>query len=116
MAITLTGANQKTEWFDLRSARSAVNFTLTGNFSTAVSIHYSNEDDYDKESAYRAGLPTYSTAVGPLELPARVARWVRFASSGSWTAATTCQPLFARAEDPNGQLFDISVQDVADNV
>lgn len=116
VAITLTGANQKTEWFDLRASRSTVNFTLTGTFNQAVSIHYSNEDDYDKESAYKIGEDTYAAAVGPLQLPARIARWVRFASGGSWGVGTTCVPLFTKAEDPNGQLIDIKPQDIADNV
>lgn len=110
MATTLTGANQKTEWWDLRGVSSTLCFTLTGTFSTAVSIHYSNEDAFDKESNYRAGSATYSAATGPLELPFGIARWVRFASSGSWTGGTTCVPGFARAKGPNGEPFDIPTQ------
>ena len=113
MAITLTGANQQTEWWDLRACKNGVCFQLLGNFDSAVGIHYSNLDTYVKTADYlTVDDETYSAKVGPLKFPAGIARFVRFFSSGSWTAGTTCAPLFAPAIDPNGGLSTPSVQQV----
>lgn len=103
--LILTGANQQTDWWDLRSAAETVCFMLTGTFSTSVSIHYSNVEAYSKGSAYLPDDSTYSTATGPLRFPFGIARFVRFASSGSWSVGTICVPSFAMARDAEGQLF-----------
>jgi hypothetical protein len=103
MARTLTGANQQTEWWDLRPFPDGVCFMLTGNFATAVSIHYSNDPDVSKGTNYTTDSTTYSAAVGPLKFPAGVADFVRFASSGSWSASTTCEPTFAHSRTSGGQ-------------
>jgi hypothetical protein len=110
MAIILTGANQKTEWWDLRGVASDVCFLLTGDFNQEVGIHYSNLESYDKEASYLRGTATYTSAIGPLQLPFGIARFVRFYSGGSWGAGTTCTPSFANAEGPDGQLFVPQVQ------
>lgn len=113
MAVTLTGANQQTEWWDLRACKNGVCFQLLGNFDTAVGIHYSNLDSYVKPTDYyTVSTFTTSTKIGPKKFPPGIARWVRFFSSGSWTAGTTCAPLFAPAIDPNGGLSTPGVQPV----
>lgn len=115
MALTLTGANQKTEWFDLTGAASEIMFHLTGDFSEAVGIHYSNEKAYDKEDAYLVGAASdiwpVTTADGPFELPFGIALYVRFYSGASWGAGTTCTPLFGNKKGADGQLTEIQVQD-----
>lgn len=116
MAIKLTGANQKTEWFDLSEAGESVCFNLTGDFSTAVGVHYSNLDSYSKETGYTVNGETWSAAIGPLEIPngARTTKYVRFYSSGSWTSATTCTPSFAKYKNPDGKLVDVAPQSRTD--
>jgi hypothetical protein len=114
MAKTLTGANQTTEWWDLRACKNGVCFTLTGDFATAVGIHYSNNDDYTKPTAsLTVDDQTWSTKAGPLKFPAGIARYVRFFSSASWSAGTTCVPLFAPFIDPDGAVSVPDVQQVA---
>lgn len=111
MATTLTGANQTTEWWDLRACATAVCFTLTGDFSEAVGLHYSNNEEVSKGTDYTVDASTYATKAGPLELPFGVAKFVRFYSGASWGAATTCVPRFATAANADGQLFTPQVQD-----
>lgn len=111
MAITLTGANQQTEWWDLTGVSSDVCFNLTGDFNAAVGIRYSNVDDYDKGTNYRNGATTWSAATGPRQLPFGIARYVAFYSGGSWGSGTTCTPTFARAKDANGHLVNIAPQE-----
>jgi len=111
MATTLNGANQQTEWFDLRGAAESVCFTLTGNFSTAVGLRYSNLDAYAKGTDYTTDDTTWSAADGPLEIPFGIAKFCAFFSSGSWTTNTTCTVRFSRTKNPDGQLVDIAPQE-----
>jgi hypothetical protein len=111
MATTLTGVSQQTEWWDLRPFGDGVCFNLTGNFATAVSIHYSNNPDVAKGTDYTTGSATYAAAIGPLRLPPGLADFVRFASSGSWSAGTTCSPSFAVSRNANGQLVKPAPQE-----
>ena len=100
---TLDGINQQTDWFDLRPARDAVNFMLSGTFNQAVSVQYSNDDDETK-SNINTDATTYSTAT--LQgVVANVARFIRFTSGGAWGAGTTCVPTFAPTQARNGSKF-----------
>lgn len=110
MATTLTGANQKTEWWDLREVGSSVCFLLTGDFNQNVGIHYSNLETFDKETGYTVGTAFYNAAIGPLELPFGLANYVRFFSGVSWGVGTVCTPSFARAKDNNGKNYNVPVQ------
>lgn len=100
---TLTGANEQTDWFDLRAIADSVCFNLTGDFVDPVGIRYSNN-----EADYTTGTVTYSASIGPLRLPFGLAKFVAFYSGGTWTAGKTCKPSFAMAKDPNGQLVGVS--------
>ena len=111
MATTLTGANQETEWWDLRAFGDGVCFTLTGDFATAISIRYSNNPAEDKGTDYTTDSTTYSAATGPLKFPAGIADFVQFASSGSWSAGTECVPRFAHSKTPSGQIVRPSPQE-----
>lgn len=114
--LSLTGANQQTSWFDLTAAGETICFNLVGDFSTAIGVHYSNHDAYNKELAYTVNGETWATKVGPLEIPngGRTTKFVRFFSSGSWGSGTTCTPEFAKYENPAGQLVDVAPQSHTD--
>ncbi len=109
--LTLTGANQQTDWWDLSGFGDGVCFVLTGDFSAAVSIHYSNNSAVSKGTDYVVDETTYSTAIGPLKFPAGVADFVRFVSGGSWGAGTECVPSFAKSRNANGQLVSPAPQE-----
>lgn len=105
MAKTLTGANQSTEWWDLRGTASPVNFNLDGDFVDAVSIQYSNDESASKSAAsVRTDVTTFSSPTGPLQLPLGISLFVRF-TSASWTTGKVCVPRFSETSDPNGQRF-----------
>jgi len=112
---TLTGANEQTDWFDLRAVADSVCFNLTGDFDTAVGIRYSNNEALSKGTDYTTGTVTYPAAVGPLRFPFGLAKFVAFFSGGSWSAGKTCRPSFAMAKDPNGQLVSVSTQGTGGN-
>jgi hypothetical protein len=106
---TLTGANEQTDWFDLRAVADSVCFNLTGDFVDPVGIRYSNNEALSKGTDYTTGT-VYSAAIGPLRFPFGLAKFAAFYSGGSWTAGKTCKPSFAMAKDPNGQLVSVSPQ------
>lgn len=107
---TLTGTNQQTDWFDLTAVADSVCFTLTGDFSDAVGLRYSNNDAQAKGADYVTGAATYSAATGPRRLPFGLAKYVAFFSGGSWSAGKTCVVRFAKGKDPNGQLVEVGPQ------
>lgn len=106
MATTLSGANQSTEWWDLRGTSAPVNFNLDGDFVNAVSIQYSNDTSYVKNSnSIRTDVTPISSPTGPLQFPVGIALFARFASGGSWTAGKTCTPRFSETTNADGQRF-----------
>lgn len=107
---TLTGANEQTDWFDLRAVADSVCPSLTGDFVDPVGIRYSNNEALNKGTDYTTGSKTYSSVTGPLRLPFGLADFVAFFSGGSWSAGKTCKISFGRAKDPNGQLVRVSTQ------
>lgn len=109
--VELTGANQKTGWWDISTCASAVCFNLDGDFIEAVSVQYSNDPAYAKDAnSIRTDATTYSAPAGPLQLPFGVAKFVRFATGGSWTAGKKCSPRFSTALNSDGKLYTPSVQ------
>jgi hypothetical protein len=112
VSTSLTGINQQTEWFDLRAMADNVTFTLTGNFSGAVGIHYSNNELYAKGTDYAVGAATsiwpVSAAGGPFLLPFGISKFVRFFSSNPFTG--TCQVEFGLTKNSNGGLLTITTQ------
>lgn len=109
--LQLTGANQQTSWFDISTSKSAVCVDLDGDFVDAVSIQYSNDTAYAKDStSVRTDATSFSAPAGPLQFPFGVAKFVRFTSGGSWTGGKKCTPRFSVAENADGKLFTPSVQ------
>lgn len=108
--FVLDGANQQTSWWVLRDLAEPVSFMLTGDFDQPVSVHYSNNEDYNKGIDYSLDDSTYPSAVGPREIPFAAARFVRFASGGAWTNGTKCTPSFAVSKNATGQLVTPSIQ------
>lgn len=112
-STTITGANQQTDWFDLRAISDSVCFNLTGDFSDPVGIRYSNNPAQSKGTDYTTdatNFPVSSAATGgPWELPFGVADFVAFYSA-SWSSGKVCIVRFARAKDPNGQLLQVAPQ------
>ncbi len=113
MAITLTGANQQTEWWEIGPFPKGTCFQLLGTFDTAVGIRYSNSPLFVKpSSAYTTSSATYSSSAetGIRKFPAGLAKYVAFFSSGSWTSGTVCAPSFSPSEDADGQMVTPSPQ------
>lgn len=108
---TLTGANQQTDWYDLRGISSTACFMLTGDFQDPVGVHYSNNDLANKGTDYTVDPQTYASIAngGPWEVPFGTARFVRFFSA-AWTGGKTCIVTWAKVKNVDGTLVDVAVQ------
>jgi hypothetical protein len=111
MSLTITAANQSTDWIDLSAATSPVCFNLDGDFVDPVSAQYSNDSALVKAaSSIRTGAVISSSPSGPWQLPSGIAKYVRITSGGAWTGGKTCTARFSVALNSEGYTFTPSKQ------
>jgi hypothetical protein len=111
MSLTITAANQPTDWVDLTGATSPVCFNLDGDFVDPVTIQYSNDPALVKSAnSIRNDPQTFATPTGPLQFPPCLSKFVRFTSGNVWTAGKTCVVRFSVATNAEGANFTPSKQ------
>jgi hypothetical protein len=110
--FTLKALNDSTGWLDLRSVTSTLSYIATGTFpgGTVVSIQYSNNEDFNKGTDFTTDPTTITGAVGPLQFPFGISRFVRFIMTGFAGGANVIISLAKAKANQAEQLIDVTAQ------
>jgi hypothetical protein len=111
----LQAINAETGWLDIRAITEPVSYIATGNFpgGTIVSIRYSNNELVAKGTDFTTDPQTIVAAVGPLQLPARIARFINFVMTGFAGGANVVVSFAKGGSDSRVRLVDIVPQSAA---
>lgn len=107
--FTLLALNQSTGWIDLRAVTSTLSYIVTGTFpgGTILSVQYSNNEAFDKGTDFTTDPATITAAVGPLQFPFGISRFVRFQLTG-FAGGANVVVSFAKAQ-ANSLIYLIDV-------